>query len=701
MTRNKESSCHFETGVLLKRHSSGGKQDAIADTQEFPSRSTGTAQVAAFGYSGAQGGLNTTLDLYKKIEEHGSSAVATPGGSSEAEIRALCERYKSLVRQLPPKDYISTLLATFFRECNPFYYPIDESMFRDLLEQWDSIPFSLLEQGPYALHPDLQCLPALILQMLALALQLSHPVNDTALDNLKYVASMSLDDLATDYSASATYIVELLGGKRLTLITVQTGFLRCCFLKNSGQILESWHALSRTIRDAQEIHLHRAISDTPREGPTEVVEHLWTEQMRRRMWMILSLWDIRMSLGLGRPTTINIEDAKPPFPIDAPIPKDRHSILPEPRGPTEPPTALTMLLWNAELAAPLWDIAQLEREGTQLQDYSRIETMHKLLNHVNDHCPAFFRGQAPDTTFDSHPDCGWLPKARVAFQSLSAFNIMALHRPYIFTQPASRTAALRSALEILRSQRTYFELIGIAEYRTHAIVLTTFDAIVLAAAIYILHPRENRYELDEIAYHYEWGMQRFATIASRNPMAKSALDVLKAVHCRFRNVVSSATARDVPFKVTTSPMNGLTSKSADSLTVANQHSSYPPLSGDLPVPNSYNDRTPLLSDSSSPSTDAHLANSRNGSQWSPSREMPAGQMVDSPFDLTAFAPLQPLHDLLYNDLNTLRNTGSSSHAYDVLESQPLADDRLSSTAWQFDGAFSSSSFWDFMNTYQA
>lgn len=130
------------------------------------------------------------------------------------------------------------------------------------------------------------------------------------------------------------------------------------------------------------------------------------------------------AIVLGRPTTVDSRDNKPVFPIDAPIPKNRKEVAPSPRTDSDPPTPLTMLLWTAETAAPLWDIFNLEKEDPNQNDSSKVELMHKMIKQITLHCPPFFRSVNPDTTFDSHPDCYWLPKARPLFQNGTAFTIM-------------------------------------------------------------------------------------------------------------------------------------------------------------------------------------------------------------------------------------------------------------------------------------
>lgn len=94
--------------------------------------------------------------------------------------------------------------------------------------------------------------------MLALALQFQPLDDDSTFEALKYTTNMSFDDLASDYSETGAAITLLLGKEQATLVMVQAGFLRTSFLPNCGKVPESWRSLSQTIRDAQEIGLHKS-----------------------------------------------------------------------------------------------------------------------------------------------------------------------------------------------------------------------------------------------------------------------------------------------------------------------------------------------------------------------------------------------------------------------------------------------------------
>jgi hypothetical protein len=91
------------------------------------------------------------------------------------------------------------------------------------------------------------------------------------------------------------------------------------------------------------------------------------------------------------------------------------------------------------------------------------------------------------------------------------------------------------------------------------LVLRTFDAIILIAAIYILYPFENRDDLDDSLQHFEWAMERFHTMGDRNTMAKAALGVSKAIYVRLKKAVlpttGSVSARELLSSSASMPPN--------------------------------------------------------------------------------------------------------------------------------------------------
>ena len=688
-------------------------------------------QVSALGYAKGDGdNRSTTMEIYKRIEGYGpdpSSGVVLQALSpiDNGQRDGLREKYKTFIRQLPAKEYIEKLVAAYFHEVNYQYYPLDEDVFREHLNKWYDLSLSTLNEGPMCLSADLRFFPALLFQMLALALQYQPPDHDPTLHCLKYAACMSLDDLASDYSDSGLAISGLLGKRHNSLVAVQAGFLRTTYLKNCGMIPESWHSLSQTIRDAQEIGLHKKVFDHPRSGTVasaeETLENLWAEQLRRRMWAILALWDIHMAIILGRPATVDSRYTHLIIPIDTPFPRNRRAVAPSPRTNDDPPTPLTSLVWSMELSASLWAIYNLEREDPTKSHVPRVERMEKEIRDIARRCPPCLRSENPDTTFDSHPSCPWLPGFRTKARTDVAFAIMALHRPYIFTNSSSRTTALVASLEILQAQREYFSYLDVRQYKMFSLVINTFDAVVVVAAVYIMHPTENRDQLNTALQHFEWGMQRFQVLGGRNSMATAALGVLKAIHARLKKALSSGRApyclpatAQLPSRP---PSNQPTPSSSSDISPpapfsSGSGSSQRTISISQPsTPNEYGGPSipspaitsapqytqPTISNLTSPTPPPDPAWERFSGINSNSASAPNASANMPIFDFSSMAPLQPVHDLIFNDLTTIGDPQFIDPQLRGLDSTDPGED--GSSAWQFEGAFADDSFWGFMNYY--
>jgi hypothetical protein len=182
--------------------------------------------------------------------------------------------------------------------------------------------------------------------------------------------------------------------------------------------------------------------------------------------MTLVAWDAHTGVVLGRPLTIDVLNYPVIKAVDAPLPKDRSKTPVVPRSEHDPPTPLTRSLWAYELMMPLRDILVLEKDGPCPKDFSKVDEIHQKLTDLIDSTPPYFRLENPDTRFDHLPECYWLPMVRATLPQLSTFNFMALHRPYIFTRPKSRTEALKASLDMLHAQQLHFASIEKQHYRT-------------------------------------------------------------------------------------------------------------------------------------------------------------------------------------------------------------------------------------------
>ncbi|EGZ70032.1 hypothetical protein NEUTE2DRAFT_112485 [Neurospora tetrasperma FGSC 2509] len=493
--------------------------DDSNDHQHIPSN---VANIANLGYS-TTGASTSTLSFIHKIENHSESSslphpsstlpLSNGDGRVSTSPTDIVNRYKSLIRQLPARIYIERLVDVYFRDFNWQYSMLDRDIFDAQLEEWYKIPFNVFNNGgPGAIPPDLRVFPALLFQVMSIVMLIlpektgkgareevvadgrdgegsgsekgkvgSKRTANTGVkggvdfEALKYAGNMTFEDLAKEY--------------------ILAGFVRAAFLKFVAMVPEAWHAIGTAIRDAQELGLHRSSLD-PRPPPSATAEAIlqnqWEIQRRRKVWLILVTWDIHCGATLGRPSTIDLTTNPPILPIDVALPTTTTTMT-NCRSPTpiiprseenDPPTPLTRILWTYKITLQLVSILALEKEGPCPASFSKVDLLHQHLVDLENSIPSYFRLHNPDTRFDSLPQCYWIPWARALLPQLTAFNFMALHRPYIFARPLSRQLAVeRGCLAMLRAQRTHFEILR-REMRqnTFTLFFGTFDAIVLMGA---------------------------------------------------------------------------------------------------------------------------------------------------------------------------------------------------------------------------
>ncbi|KAH6694162.1 fungal-specific transcription factor domain-containing protein [Plectosphaerella plurivora] len=463
---------------------------------------------------------------YSSTGSTGTLKIVSQLGESECGFTTVVEslpdydtasRYIHLIREIPSQKHVEILVRSFFANVGWQFDVIDEETFRDQLFDWGRVSYSALKQGPDSLPISTRYFPALLLQVLAIAL-LSQPTQyDNALDDLKYAPGIDFPDLAADYSNAGHRLMSLLGTRNTPLCKVQAGLMKACFEKTIGSVIESWHTLGSTIRDAQELGLH--LLNRPGGPPQNGIPPRELES-RRRLWLILHLWDAHMAVVLGRPlaTTLDPSDVGSPSSTSSSTgstPRSQHD---------EIVSLFDMALCGYHAAFRyLPEIYALEATSPNAQE--TVKTIHDAIIGNISRLPAW--ATAPSPILDvKYP---WLSVARESLLPEMYFVLLALHRPFMSVS-SNRKEALKAALQMLESYNRLFSLAKPNVYTSFAIVFGTFDAMVLVAATYLDYPDDNPDLLPASMNCMEWGLARLDAMRSRNTMAGLAYTVVQGLY---------------------------------------------------------------------------------------------------------------------------------------------------------------------------
>ncbi|KAL6871193.1 hypothetical protein J3F83DRAFT_714134 [Trichoderma novae-zelandiae] len=708
-SRNKEAHCAYEAGAPTAREQERhaglyASQDDRHSSSSAASASRAeplSSMASSWGY--AQTGAST-LSFLQKIERASTSdgddgLAAAAARASYQDTFAVREKYKGLIRLLPARMYIDQLAEIFFKEFNWQYYLVEPQTFQALLDQWTNLPFRVLSsRGPEALSPDLRVFPALLFEVIATAMLVLPKTLHESFESLKYAGNMTFEDLAADYSESGVAIIDLFGPKALSTTSIQVGFMRAAFMKYTANVTESWHQIGKTIRDAQELGMHRdALDPKPTSNDVEsVLLNQWQVEKRRHLYMMLASWDIHMCLILGRPGSLDWRHGMPTLPSDARFTMasdwSKTPVIPREEG-RDPPTPLTRNLFLYKTMIPLRDIQDLESEGPCPRDFSKVHKIQQNILDFHDSTPAVFRIENPDRQWDHEPDLHWLPQARCLSEQMFHFTLVALHRPYIFHREDSRVEVIKGCLGMLEMQRQLFVGLPPKSWKNWHLFYGSFDAVTLLATIYILFPYENAEYRELALQHCHWTVERFAAMKDMNLLAKSAIGVLRAVVARLVKAIGKCAP---PASSVGTSVGYLRNSSDTPLSSGRTLGSTPSSSiGRGSAEGSHKVASESLM-SAAPATATAAATASAPDEASPfSAMMPGGWEI--PQDGSGFPGLAPffaMGDLIYKDLTVDQED-------DVLV-PPTDPDLLGgdSFMWQFEGGFGQDTVWQFLNQHQ-
>ncbi|KAL2828492.1 fungal-specific transcription factor domain-containing protein [Aspergillus cavernicola] len=215
-------------------------------------------------------------------EGAGTEPTAVLSGSQDI----LSSEMENALRAIPPKPYTDILVQHFLDNTNYQYYCLYPHAFMHDYASWWSGKANRLP-----LTSEFTCL---LLRLCAC----SAPYLDEELrQKLELELGESMEDLSLLCHNTAKKLSSTIPPGKGGLTQVQQLFLTAQWFKTEALFVESWHALSTTIHEAQELGMHRSSSSAKFSD--------FDREMRRRLWCILYAWDWQMSLLLSRPFIIN------------------------------------------------------------------------------------------------------------------------------------------------------------------------------------------------------------------------------------------------------------------------------------------------------------------------------------------------------------------------------------------------------------
>jgi hypothetical protein len=152
------------------------------------------------------------------------------------------QEVERVLHAIPPRSITDALVNHFLSVVNYRYNAIYAPTFTERYVQW----WSDRAKG-IRLSPEFTCL---LLRILAYSVQYLTPALSKMIE---FELACSSQTLAERFGYAAEQLSARFSASKTTLERVQEIFLKGAWLKSESRIVESWHSLSHTIREAQEL----------------------------------------------------------------------------------------------------------------------------------------------------------------------------------------------------------------------------------------------------------------------------------------------------------------------------------------------------------------------------------------------------------------------------------------------------------------
>ncbi|KAK4116723.1 hypothetical protein N656DRAFT_701725, partial [Canariomyces notabilis] len=358
------------------------------------------------------------------------------------------EELKTALLLMPAKPYTDCLVDNWLNGANYHYYVLYPPEFRTQYDGWWASPTDKAT-------PELT---SLIMRVCACSLQFI--MSESVKRRLEWELKADVATFSNRMHTAAEKLSATIPPGKGGLIDVQQLLLTAFWYKSGDRWTDAWHALGRAVREANEIGLHQ---DSVSDGMSE-----FDREMRRRMWVLLNVWDFALSSMLCRPFLISHADCT------AVMPTLTLEINPE---RPDQPSPFRHIILHYRLSRDI--AAQLRSDIDKAQ---RAQRLRDLIYGWLEELPAEYALRAPDTRWDKEFD--WVVFQRRflhvvgykwLFDILRPFITQNSGKPMTELEAALQAAGVHAALDLVDTSWLFFETLVSVGARFHCSVFCVFD----------------------------------------------------------------------------------------------------------------------------------------------------------------------------------------------------------------------------------
>lgn len=403
----------------------------------------------------------------------------------------------------PPTD---SLVQNFLSRVNYHYYIIYPPAFLQEYREWWIARFASQPLG-------LQW-TCLLLMVCACSAQYTDP-------DLRRKLEMELGEpiyrLSNNYHNAARQLHSVIPISSNHILNVQHLLHSSYWYKSEARFVESWHALSTAIREAQALGMHQdqlagAISE-------------FDFEMRRRLWCVLDTWDWQISALLSRPKLIDRSECRVSLPS---LTLESYS-----------PSPLLHMKLQSEVIGELAGRFGSPREVTspaQIHQYTQVITnwMQRF--------PKVYSLRDPDTAMDAKHS--WVTLHRYYLHSMGYSMLLDPLRAYMARRMTAqsppddltiREEGISYTLKLMSTLSEFFDFLYPKDAKFHWALFAIFDTAAVLCSV-ILHDEDHYISRrPEIVLAIESARSMLERLATETRSAKTSFEILSKLTKRIEN----------------------------------------------------------------------------------------------------------------------------------------------------------------------
>ncbi|KAF1960472.1 hypothetical protein CC80DRAFT_489604 [Byssothecium circinans] len=382
--------------------------------------------------------------------------------NSKSPSEEAADDVENALHVVPPRSITDAFVNHFLTVVNYRYNAIYGPTFTEKYVQWWSD-----RANSRRLSPEFTCL---LLRVLSYSVQYLSP---SLRKMIEFELACSSQDLSERFSAAAEKLSKAFPPSSTSIERVQEQFLKGAWLKSESRMVESWHVLGHTIREAQELGIDKET------GSEDISE--FDKEIRRRLWALLFIWDWQMSAWLGRPHLIDQKDLSFVFPnlrLDASATESNQ---------LSPFAHVALQARLARRIAPIMVDVQVHSDCSTDQVSAILDEVHRF---VDDLPPVFGLTDTDYSLDEAHP---YYVFQRLQLHVVIYMTMLDFLKPFLARDPRDpqapsdaefREKGVELGLKLLVVARQMFDHEFPINAKFHLVVFCIFDtATILCSAI--------------------------------------------------------------------------------------------------------------------------------------------------------------------------------------------------------------------------